>query len=96
MEGISKIGMFNGIPVYKDSYMSEDELMFGKGPKFPDAYYTGPAVYIGSKLVKPDGTPIENNKSEYNTRFIITGSSMRYIKKHEEEIMKQMKIKFND
>ena len=99
MDGINKIGEFRGIPVYKDKYMSEEELRVSSGPKYPDSYYSGPAIYVDGKLVKPDGTPVEKvpvEKRGYEAKFIITGASMRYIEKNSDKIWERMRKKYGE
>ena len=98
MDGINKIGEFRGIPVYQDQYLGDNELKFGRGPKYPDSYYSGPALYEDGVLVKPDGSPIEVDyeKQGYETKFILTGASMDYIKRNAEEIRAQMKEKYDE
>jgi hypothetical protein len=98
MDGIHKIGEFRGIAVYKDRYLSDTELKFGRGPKYPDSYYSGPAIYAGGVLVKPDGSPIEidYDKQGYETKFILTGASMKFIKDNSDAIEAQMKEKYDE
>ena len=97
MDGINKIGEFRGVPVYHDEYMTETDFRFGRGPKFPDAYYSGPAIYVNGILVKPDGTPIVADPEliGYETKFILTGATMEYIELHAHELGLQMQEKYD-
>lgn len=97
-DGINKIGEIDGIPVYKDDYMSEGEFRYARGPMYPDAWYIGPAIYENGKLVKPDGTPLYNGTEDhsYATKFILTGCNIDTLERRREEIRKTLKEKYGE